>query len=69
MPVYEYKCLRCGVKFESLQRLGAAGEGISCPKCGAPNPVKQFSVFAVSGTSRSECESGVCPTCKIPSEE
>lgn len=68
MPIYEYKCQNCGQKFELLQKLGASNEELSCPKCGAPKPVKQFSVFASSKTGSSECESGVCPTCKIPSD-
>ena len=68
MPIYEYRCQECGQKFELLQRLGAGSEEVSCPKCGASKPVKQFSVFTSQGTSRSECESGVCPTCKIPSD-
>ena len=66
MPIYEYKCQKCGKKFELFQRLGATNEGVSCPECGTPKPIKQFSVFSSSGTSSSECESGVCPTCKIP---
>jgi putative FmdB family regulatory protein len=66
MPIYEYKCRKCGTKFEMLQRMGATNDGVSCPKCGASKPTKQFSVFMSSGASSSECESGVCPTCKIP---
>ncbi len=68
MPIYEYKCRKCGTKFELLQRMGATSEGVSCPECGAPKPIKQFSVFTSSGSGSSECESGVCPTCKIPQE-
>jgi putative FmdB family regulatory protein len=68
MPIYEYKCRKCGHKFELLQRMGATNEGVRCPECGALEPMKQFSVFMSSGTSSSECESGVCPTCKIPSD-
>jgi len=69
MPIYEYKCQKCDTKFELLQRLGATNKGVNCPKCGASNPIKQFSVFTSSGPSSSECESGVCPTCNIPSDE
>jgi len=68
MPIYEYKCRKCSTKFEMLQRMGASNDGVSCPKCGASKPMKQFSVFMSSGTNISECESGVCPTCKIPSD-
>ena len=68
MPIYEYKCRKCSTKFEMFQRMNASNDGVSCPECGASKPIKQFSVFMSSGTSSSECESGVCPTCKIPSD-
>jgi len=68
MPIYEYKCRTCDTKFELLQTVGATNKGVSCPKCGASNPIKLLSVFTSSGASISECESGVCPTCKIPSD-
>jgi putative FmdB family regulatory protein len=68
MPIYEYRCRKCSTKFEMLQRMGSTNEGVNCPNCGASKPIKQFSVFMSSGASRSECESGICPTCKIPSD-
>ena len=68
MPVYEYKCQKCGKKFELLQKLGATNEGVKCPQCNTPKPTKQFSVFSSSGISSSECASGTCPTCNIPSD-
>jgi putative FmdB family regulatory protein len=68
MPIYEYKCRKCGIKFEFLQKMGATNEGVTCPECGGSEPIKQFSVFTSLGESSSECESGVCPTCKIPSD-
>ena len=68
MPIYEYKCRKCDTKFELLQKIGATNDGVKCPQCGATKPIKQFSVFISSGTSNSECASGVCPTCKIPSD-
>jgi len=65
MPIYEYKCEKCGIKFEILQNMDASNKGIVCPKCGAPKPVKQFSSFSSSSEGSSECESGVCPTCNL----
>jgi len=35
MPIYEYKCTKCGHIFEELRSM-ADGEGATCPKCGAP---------------------------------
>lgn len=34
MPLYEYKCVKCGHRFEKIESLGAA-ETKKCPKCGA----------------------------------
>jgi putative FmdB family regulatory protein len=68
VPIYEYRCRKCNTKFELLQRMGATNVGVSCPKCGALKPIKQFSVFTSSAASSSECANGVCPTCKIPSD-
>jgi len=33
MPTYEYKCPKCGTRFEKFQRI-TAKPGAPCPKCG-----------------------------------
>lgn len=33
MPLYEYKCVKCGHRFEKIESLGAS-ETKKCPKCG-----------------------------------
>ena len=33
MPIYEYICTGCNLKFELLRRLSQASEGASCPHC------------------------------------
>lgn len=65
MPIYEYKCLKCGTKFELLRSMDSSDDDISCPKCGAAKPEKQFSSFSSSSDKNSSCESGVCPTCNL----
>ena len=48
MPLYEYRCVECGHRFESLQRVGEGAEGLSCPECGDRRLEKQLSTFAAS---------------------
>jgi len=43
MPIYEYKCPRCGVKFEILRGISSVHEDLKCPKCGAEKPERIFS--------------------------
>jgi putative FmdB family regulatory protein len=58
MPIYEYKCKKCGKLFEHLARtLSEAAP--KCPSCGAPRPEKQLSVFSAAVAS----DSSVCDTC------
>jgi putative FmdB family regulatory protein len=44
MPIYEYCCLRCGVKFEALVR---ASDTVACPLCAATDLERLVSLFAV----------------------
>ncbi len=41
MPTYEYKCTKCGKRFEQLQRITEAPLK-KCPKCGG-KPERQMS--------------------------
>jgi putative FmdB family regulatory protein len=64
MPIYEYKCRKCGSAFEHLART-TTEPAPKCPKCGAPKPEKQLSVFSasVAGSSPSlPCADGACPS-------
>lgn len=65
MPIYEYKCQECGAKFEVFQKVGATNEEVVCPKCGAPRPLRQFSVFASVSEGDSGGEDFSCPTCNL----
>lgn len=44
MPLYEYKCQKCGHKFE---RLVFGEEEIKCPKCNTKELKKLFSSFSL----------------------
>jgi len=51
MPIYEYVCSSCAVRFEKLvQRWG---EGVSCPSCLSGAVEKQLSSFAVGSRAAS----------------
>ena len=43
MPLYEYKCAKCGEKFEFFRRLHELNREIRCPSCGAEKPQRVFS--------------------------
>jgi putative FmdB family regulatory protein len=49
MPIYEYVCMKCESHFEELVR---GTEEVHCPDCAATNVSKQFSSFAVHGTTK-----------------
>jgi putative FmdB family regulatory protein len=45
MPLFEYGCPACGLRFEALVRGDATPP---CPECGATSPTKLLSSFAVN---------------------
>ena len=63
MPIFEYKCNKCGHKTEFLEKSDSKNKHI-CEKCGSLNTQKLFSGFAVGQSSegRNSCSTGACPT-------
>jgi len=73
MPIYEYKCDKCGAAFEALV---FGQQKVTCEKCGSPKLTRLVSTFSAIGSpdvmpsckgsmpacSRSCCESGRCPS-------
>ena len=51
MPLFDFNCRSCGHQFEALVR---AGQAPVCPACGAPDPERQLSAFAVKTAERSQ---------------
>ncbi|MFH0911337.1 MAG: zinc ribbon domain-containing protein [Planctomycetota bacterium] len=45
MPLYEYTCPACQIRFEALVR---GGEAPACPRCGSKRIEKEFSVFSAA---------------------
>ncbi len=53
MPMYEYKCTKCGNLFNKLIWSPSDEKDLKCPRCDAKKPERQVS--QVGGTSGSGC--------------
>ncbi len=63
MPLYEYRCRACGMRMETLRRVGQGAEGLACPSCGHEDLEKQPSTFASSAGGGADTGSaGGCGT-------
>lgn len=51
MPIYEYRCQKCGCKFEKLVRGTAGLVEVKCPNCDDAAVERLVSVFGVAGSS------------------
>jgi putative FmdB family regulatory protein len=68
MPIYEFKCNKCGRQFEQLCRLSWQGT-VSCPGCSSDDLSKVVSAFASPGSGSASggcggCSGKNCSTCK-----
>jgi putative FmdB family regulatory protein len=48
MPIYEYRCRKCGEVFERLMKVNDKGDSLICPHCGEKKPEKIPSNFSSS---------------------
>jgi len=46
MPLYEYRCSRCGQTFELLRRMSEADQELVCPRCRSEEIERLISAFA-----------------------
>ncbi len=53
MPIYEYRCRKCGMLFVKYQKVNEGGESLQCPYCGEGKPEKVISSF--SSAKGSDC--------------
>lgn len=75
MPIYEFRCLKCGKVFELL-KLKKEDESIrmKCPTCGSPEIERVLSTVNVGTSVRGSktkttvksCSSGSCGTIEVP---
>jgi putative FmdB family regulatory protein len=49
MPIFEFRCAKCGHRFETITSSSEDGSGLKCPICGAEGLEKLLSVFSSSG--------------------
>lgn len=68
MPIYEYSCRDCGVRFEKLVRRAAEAGEIECPSCGQKHLQQELSVFAAhAGENKApQMPAGPCAGCQHP---
>ncbi|MFG0249984.1 MAG: zinc ribbon domain-containing protein [Phycisphaeraceae bacterium JB051] len=59
MPIYEYKCQKCGHVTEQLRSMSAADDATACEECQSKETQRVQSVFAANsgGPSVPDC----CP--------
>ncbi len=50
MPLYEYRCEKCGERFEKLRRMADADNDVVCPRCDAEEVERLLSSFATAGS-------------------
>ena len=60
MPIYEYKCGKCGEVAEIL--LKRSDEKVACPACGSKRLEKLMSTFSAQSSGTPEC-AGSVPGC------
>ncbi len=75
MPLYEYLCTRCNLKFELLRSISQSSEAAPCPDChtSAERTPSSFASFSKSaegistpiggGHSCGTCSATSCATC------
>ena len=63
MPIFEYKCNKCGSKTEFMEKANSSKKH-TCQKCGSKDLKKLFSTFSVTSNSKSggidSCPTGTC---------
>lgn len=54
MPIREYECKDCQLKFETIE-LGSETDKVTCPRCNSENLEKKFSLFSSGASDGASC--------------
>lgn len=49
MPMYEYRCAKCGRVYEQLKRMSEADKDLQCPHCESKDVERLVSACAIGG--------------------
>lgn len=64
MPIFEYRCKKCGHRMEFLEKARSSGKH-KCEKCGSNELDKIISTFSAGVSDKSgggdSCPTGTCP--------
>jgi putative FmdB family regulatory protein len=73
MPIYEYFCSDCKIKFELLKPMSQSNQSASCPKCGG-GAERVLSSFcrnsdgledSSGGSACGSCSATTCDSCSL----
>ena len=57
MPIFEYRCAKCGTSFEHFTQRAKDAHQPECPKCGGRRTERILSVFSGRSVSGGGCSS------------
>lgn len=63
MPIFEFKCKKCGDTFEYLCIKSGDKENATCPSCGHDKNETLLSSFSSGSTSKGGGAAGVASSC------
>jgi len=52
VPIYEYKCRKCGHEFELMRRLSQMDAPAPCPACRSKETGRKISAFVLAGRAK-----------------
>jgi putative FmdB family regulatory protein len=52
MPIYEYRCRKCGNEFELMRRITQMDAQAPCPACRSKATGRKISTFVIAGRVR-----------------